>query len=157
MTRYKSNNPATDEYYNALGQATFIFSTLEWNVVCIARKIKVDFITREFYTKWTSGKVNKKFIEILKSNKELLGNIYDKLFTHAEEFGKIIDRRNAFVHSQPITGHDGSAMLAHYEFISSFHWKIEELDSFSKEAEELSQKFNHILHYEMPELKEQSV
>ena len=154
MARYKTKSAVTPDYFNALGQATFAFSTLEWSVVCIARRINTDFITKEFYKKWTSGTVKKEFIKVLEENKSNLGSLYDKLLIFTDEFGALIERRNAIVHSQPITGKDGSSMLAHYEFIDSFHWTIDELDKFTEDTEILSTKLNNVLHHEIAKQKE---
>lgn len=153
MSRYEANSAATPEYYNALGQAAFTYSSVEWAIVSIARVLKDDFITAEFYKKWTGSDVKREFVKILAINEEGLGHLHSKLIEYAERFGVIVRRRNAIVHSQPITGEDGSAMLAHYEFIDSHHLTVSELDCFTKDADDLLSDLLNILHCELPKVR----
>ncbi|MGU3538422.1 hypothetical protein [Methylobacterium sp. A54F] len=150
MTRYISRGPATQDYYSALGQAMFVFSCLEWNLVCIALRIDRDFADKKFYKSMTSWKAYEKFRKTFQHKGLGASPLEERLLALADEFSALVKRRNDIVHSQPATGADGSAMLSRYQFIDTFQWAIADLDAFTQDAENLSMRLNHILHYEMP-------
>jgi hypothetical protein len=140
--------PATSEYLILLGRATWAFSSLEWNVVCVLRRLFPNYVGDRYRLphKPASGQIANDFSEVagvLKAE-QLKARMTDV----AEAFSACVDRRNDLVHSAPATI-SGEQMLNRMTERSSLHWTRDELASATRQFDQASKLANRLLHSDL--------
>ena len=129
---------ATGEYFQALGLALWTYTGLEWNVVCVLRKIWPDYvrkcyrlpqrpmashIQRDFA--WTIRKIRD---DALKQNMQETNDA----FTACSE------KRNDLFHASPVTAPNGDRVLRRLTERSRILWTIEDVAKVTRQFDAAS-------------------
>ena len=142
-----------DPRYTALvGTAVYVFAYYEWAVIYLIQQYRPGFVGR--YSRgaaMTSGGVKKELQAVLAdpdtayravSKAELQGCL--------DEFGRLINMRNALIHAHPITDHDGSQMLSYQTAIgrplSDIKWPVSEVEAAIRAFDSAACSANELLH-----------
>jgi hypothetical protein len=151
-SRYQSRVPCDPEYALALGQAAYSYSYLEWQAICVARKLKPDFIIEEMYS-WTSGKIARAIYDAVKEKKASLSDeVYGKLKTAVTEIWDAAELRNDMLHAYPYTSDGGAQRLGRRINGSSTEWTFERFDAAMAFFEELSIRLNDIFYKDLADI-----
>ena len=94
-------------YIQALGLAMFTFARLEWAAVWCAEKIEPGCINR--LADRTAGNIARKLVELAPLAPDDARR--EKLIEAAEEFVRLVGRRNDIAHAKPCTAPDGAQRL----------------------------------------------
>ena len=129
MKNQRLTSPVKQDYIDAIGRAAYLFSSLEWQVVHCANKIKPGIIHKITGDEMTAGKIAKTF-------KDLVNNMprskqRDELAVLAEQFMKLKDVRNGIIHGKPCTGPNGEPRL--------WYDKILEINDLEKAADDFAE------------------
>lgn len=142
MENARLRQPLDPEYSQALGEAVYTFSILEWNVVWICERIKPGALAA--LSPKTAGTIAKRFITLAES----LSDSEDKtkLLHAALRFDELVEQRNGLVHGRPgMDVADGLSKL----FRAGELWTVEKIrhtaDEFSQCAITLNEYFHGFL------------
>ena len=102
-------SPVKDDYANALGRTAYTFSSLEWQVVCCAEKIRLGSLRKIVDNEMTAGQIAKTFLDITRNMPK--SRERDELKTLASQFMDLVEVRNKIMHGKPCTGPNGEARL----------------------------------------------
>ena len=102
-------SPVKTDYVNALGLATYTFSSLEWQAVWCAEKIKPGSINQVVGQEMTAGKIAKIFLDLTRNMPK--SSKREELKKHASKFMELVNVRNNIMHGKPCTGPNGEPRL----------------------------------------------
>ncbi len=105
--------PVDDSYAMLLGKAVYVFAYYEWTIIWIIESLQPGFV-RDYCRKkiLTSGGVKKELQEAIQQLAKLPPLVSThELQTCCDQFGLLIDKRNALVHAHPSTDSDGTQVL----------------------------------------------
>lgn len=132
--------PVDPDYAAALGLATYCFASLEWNAVSCGDKLRPGYVN--LVPRKTAGEIAKDvcaFADMIADRDKRA-----RFRTAAEEFKRLVERRNALMHANPATV-DGRQRLVR----DGFPWNpagLEELaDEFTACSLELNELHHHVL------------
>jgi hypothetical protein len=101
-----------DEYVFLIGKAIYIFSYYEWVMIYIMENLQPGFASRYSRGKpMTSGEVKNKLQAVISSSSSI--NVKQIICDCANEFEKLVIKRNSLIHAHPITDADESQILAY--------------------------------------------
>lgn len=130
--------PVDDPYVIALGRATYVFATLEWNAVWCAERLNPGFI----------GKIAKKTAGVIAADLlVLVDRIMDPVLKAACEppthhFKKLVEIRNGILHGKPGTAPDQSQRLFRHGAV----WNVADVDDAADEFAACSDRLNALLY-----------
>ncbi|MDH2314000.1 hypothetical protein [Methylobacterium brachiatum] len=149
--RYRSRIPCDPEYALALGQAAYSYSYLEWQAICVARKLKTDFIAEDMYT-WPAGKIARAIYEVVKEKRSLLPDpTYRKVKATVAELWDAAELRNDMLHAYPYTSSGGAQRLGRRTNGKNAEWTFERFDAATAFFEDLSVRLNDIFYKDLPD------
>lgn len=133
--------PVDDAYVTALGRATYVFATLEWNAVWCAERLDRDFINNLGIK--TAGQIAGGLIT-------LIGKVTDPALRAAcqppaTEFSRLAKLRNGILHGKPGTASGGAQCL----FRNGNPWTPEAIDDAADEFAACSILLNSLLYKEL--------
>lgn len=145
--RYRTQHPVGPEYLNALGQAMYSFSSLEWMVIWAAEQIEPGFINTDPHT-MKASLISRQFREMLKRARHSMPEeVWNPLKDVSDRFWAAIDLRGALLHAHPLTGPGGEQMLGRRtEQKDLLHWDIGKIDAATRFIEEVGSDLNQIFH-----------
>jgi hypothetical protein len=132
-------SPVKKDYVEALGRAAYTFTSLEWQVVWCAEKIRPGSIGRIVGQEMTAGTIAKKFSDLTRnmpssSDREALKSL-------ASKFMELVDKRNNIMHGKPCTGPNGEARLSGEAVI-----EIPDLENAADDFVECSSQLNSVFY-----------
>lgn len=139
MKNARLRQPLDAEYAQALGEAAFVFSILEWNAIWACERIKPGSIN-ELNPK-TAGAIAKRLLLLA-----------DELAEHpdrtefmlcAQKFSELVEHRNGLMHGRP--GTDSSDQKAKL-FRNGEAWTAQKIQDIANEFSECSIQLNKHLH-----------
>lgn len=139
MESARLRQPLDPEYSQALGEAVYTFSILEWNAVWICERIKPGALAA--LNPKTVGTIAKRFIT-------LAGSLSDsedktKLLNAALRFDELVEQRNGLVHGRPgMDAADGLSKL----FRAGELWTVEKIRNAADEFSECAITLNECFH-----------
>lgn len=142
-----------DPSYTALvGTAVYVFAYYEWQIIYLIQQFKPEFV--HTYCRGapiTSGGVRKALGAIVSD----AGTCYTavpkaELQACYEQFGLLVDKRNAMIHAHPITGHDGAQILNYQARVDrplpDMEWSVAKLEAAIREFDDAARNANALLH-----------
>ncbi len=136
------------EYVVFLGQAAYIFATLEWNAVWCCERILPGYIRA--LSERTAGRIAEKFVELASTLPA--GPDKDECCLAAEEFKQLVKQRNALLHAKPGTAPGGEQRL----FRRGGAWSVTMIEDVADEFAASSLRLNALLHGALANLTTQS-
>ena len=124
-------------YFTATGLAIYCFASMEWNAVYCGEKLKADYAST--VARKTAGK-------IADDIKGFAGLIADqgkraRYQAAADEFKRLVDRRNDLVHANPATVGSDQRLVRH-----GTPWQPSEIDDLADEFMACSIELNELFH-----------
>lgn len=139
MKGARLRQPISSEYSQALGEAIFTFSILEWSAIWICERIQPGVLT-ELDPK-TAGAISKRLISLAESLDGSEGKTC--LLGGASRFADLVVIRNKLVHGRPGTDNDdGLSKL----FGAGRPWTVDMIRDAADEFSECSIVLNDCFH-----------
>ncbi len=141
MKNDRNRIPVEERYVEALGRATYVFATLEWNAVWCCERIKPGYVAK--LGRKTAGDVARDLISRLSR----IGDVTVRQACNgpAHEFHRLVKVRNALLHGKPGTADDNAQRL----FDQGKPWSPEMIDDAADEFAACSITLNALLHGEL--------
>jgi hypothetical protein len=139
---------ASDEYLQAVGLAVWEYAGLEWNMVCVLRKIWPDYVSERYRLpqRPMASRVLKDWTATISCiSDDQLRNEMSGLEAHIKT---AIERRNDLFHATPATV-NGEQILTRMTEQSSIHWTVEELRQLKDEFFAMRAALNILLYKEV--------
>ncbi|MHB8433251.1 MAG: hypothetical protein ACYDCA_06580 [Candidatus Tyrphobacter sp.] len=136
-----------DEYLRAIGRAVYNFASLEWNIICIGRRLKAGFDTEQSAS--TAGQTARAFLKLRDEIPMLDAEFSSKLRELGETFGKLTSVRDDLLHAHPATDSTGQQVLHRWRVKGRTRirtWSIPDILDAARRFEEASIKANALLH-----------
>ena len=130
--------PIADDYVVALGRATYVFATLEWNAVWCCERLKSGFINR--VGKKTAGNIADCLIKYVSEIDD--ESLKQTCVGPSNEFKRLSEVRNSLVHGIPGTSPDNVQCLFRY----GVAWTIEMINDAADEFAICSEDLNALLY-----------
>lgn len=147
MKDARFRQPIDSEYSQALGEAVFTFSILEWNAVWVCERIQPGALS-ELNPK-TAGAISKRLIALSQSLDDSEGKA--RLLDGASRFADLVVDRNNLLHGRPGTDQaDGMARL----FRAGQPWTVQQISEVADKFSECSIILNDCFHGFLKELFE---
>jgi hypothetical protein len=131
--------PIGADYAKALGDASFCFSILEWNVVWACERIEPGSLRNIVNEELTAGKIAKRFLDLVRNMPKARER--QELTAAAQEFNRLVGIRNCIVHGKPCTGPSGEARLSSQGVL-----EISDLEEFADSFSACGIEVNRLLH-----------
>lgn len=144
--------PYDSQYTALVGTAVYVFAYYEWTVVYLIEQFKPGFVGRYCRGAPMSSGPVKKRLEAVLADPQTGYTVVAKseLEACAQEFARLIDKRNALIHAHPITDRDGSQILNYQASIDrplpDMKWPIAEVESIIAEFDQAACSANELLH-----------
>lgn len=148
-----SRIPFDDEYVRELGEATYIFSYLEWGVVCSIDHLEPGYVNTN---KGTAGTIADKFVSVAASSTLLSASALSEVQAASARFKVLVVPRNMLVHGNPYTPASGNQQLLYNGKSGWKEWSIADIQSVASEFEELAIEVNRLFHLYLRPLRPQS-
>ncbi|MFK0273667.1 hypothetical protein ACIQUG_08325 [Ensifer sp. NPDC090286] len=146
---YKSRVPSDPAYLLALGQATYSYSYLEWQVIWLAQKLDQGFAISST-NELAGGKIAALFKSTVKSAKTKVSDVtYARLRDGYADLFRLVAIRNDLLHAHPFTATDGQR-LGRYKDGKNVEWTIEGIDDACMRFDKLAIELNDIFHKALP-------
>lgn len=147
---YKSVVPSEADDIAALGQATYSFAYLEWQVVWVVEKLQPGFVAPEVGG-MMAGTIARAFT---KAAEDFQGDINDairkRIVDSAKLFGELVDQRNHLIHARPITDPEGKQRLFRNWRGARIIWTAPQIDELCKEFDDLASELNDLFYHWIP-------
>lgn len=141
---YQSRVPSDPEYLRAIGQATFSFCYLEWQVIWVAQKLDPAFQISNT-NELTAGRIAVEFKKAVISNTQTLDiAVYQRLESAYKSFFELVGMRNDLLHAHPFTSQDNAQRLGRYKNGENFEWTPNEIDAASERFDNLTSELNDL-------------
>jgi hypothetical protein len=133
--------PIADDYVVALGRATYVFATLEWNAVWCCERLKPGFVIK--LGKKTAGNIATSLTKYVSQ----LGDesLKQACIGPADEFERLVKIRNGLVHGKPGTSSNNVQCL----FRDGVTWTVEMIDDAADQFTACSESLNKLLYDEL--------
>jgi hypothetical protein len=131
--------PIDEPYIMAIGRATFVFATLEWNAVWCCERMQRNYI-RSIRRK-TAGKIAIDLVRLAM----LIDQGRDGCLGPAIEFLRLVELRNGILHGKPSTAPTGEQRLFHNGAL----WTPEAIDEVADQFAACSARLNHLLYTQL--------
>ena len=132
--------PIDEPYLTAVGLAVICFARLEWNAAWCCEKIERGYIHTIEAKRKTAGDIAQDLARLARGHPDL--KIREDLGKGAEEFVRLVRRRNALMHANPATAPNGDQRL----FRNHVEWSIQMVNDVSDEFVEAGGVLNHHVH-----------
>lgn len=132
--------PVDEAYVAAIGRATYVFSTLEWNAVWCCERMRKNYIS--MLGRKTAGAVAQDLVKF--SHKRPLAD-RAACVAPAVEFARLVKQRNALLHGKPGTAAGGAQRLFH----EGAAWDTASIDDLADEFAACSIVLNALLYGEL--------
>ena len=133
--------PLEDAYAAALGNAAYVFATLEWNAVWCCERMKAGYINT--LGKKTAGKIGTNLVELSEKRERDTGSA--ACVAPARKFYDLVEVRNALLHAKPGTAPGGAQRL----FRNGEVWSIEKINDAADAFAACSIELNALLYGEL--------
>jgi len=130
--------PVSDDYVVALGRATYVFATLEWNAVWCCERLKPGFINK--LGKKTAGGIAGALIKYVSQISD--EGMKQACVGPADEFKGLVSIRNGIMHGKPGTASDNAQRL----FWNGAAWTVEMIDDAADKFAACSERLNTLLY-----------
>jgi len=144
MSRQNSRIPFDIQYVQELGAATYIFSYLEWGVVCCIERFEAGYASNP--KKGTAGNIAEKFVAVVKNSTTLTPDARVAAEAASNKFLSLIGDRNRLIHGNPYTSASGAQQLLYNGKSGWKEWSIVEIQAVAKQFEDLAIEVNSLLH-----------
>jgi hypothetical protein len=140
--------PVEAAYVGALGLAAYAFARLEWDAVWCCERMSPDIIYSSLPHR-TAGAIADQLIKLAKKRS---ATETDDLLAAAEQFGRLVNTRNALLHAKPGTD-EVAQRLFQYVKLGKDHferngqpWTVETINDAADEFTACSNRLNAMLH-----------
>lgn len=144
--------PYDANYAALVATAVYVFAYYEWAIIYLIQQYKSGFVARYCHgAPMTSGVVAGKLKAVLADKRtEFLVVSKAELQACLDQFGRLVEKRNALIHAHPITDHDGSQIL-NYQARSDrplpdMKWPVAEVEAAIREFDAAACDANALLH-----------
>lgn len=133
--------PVDDHYVEALGRATYVFATLEWNAVWCCERLDRGYINK--LERKTAGRIATDLL----SRVSRIGDpvFHDACNGPAREFQRLVKIRNSILHGKPGTADDNAQRL----FSEGRAWSPEMVEDAADDFAACSINLNALLYAEL--------
>jgi hypothetical protein len=146
---YKPRIKADSVYLQALGQALYNFTYLEWVVVWTIVKLSGDGFDSVPKGE-TAAQIAKALTKAIASTRPALPpSLRRELMKFDESYRAAIKVRNKLLHAHPLTAPDGSQQLG----TAGSNWTLEQVEVAAKQFEDAAIQGNAIFHGELAKLR----
>jgi len=130
--------PVEAAYLAVLGMATYCFAYMEWNAVYCGEKLSPGYVNT--VAKKTAGDIARDVAGFAK----LITNHHKRARYEAaaDEFRRLVKRRNDLVHANPATVGNDQRLVRH-----GTPWQPNEIDDLADEFTACSMELNELFHH----------
>jgi hypothetical protein len=147
--KYKPRIKADPVYLQALGQALYNFTYLEWVVVWTIVKLSSDGFGSVPKGE-TAVQIARALTKAISTTTPALpGSLRRQLAKFDESYRAAIKVRNKLLHAHPLTAPDGSQQLGS----AGSSWSLEQVEVAAKQFEDAAIQGNAIFHGELAQLR----
>ena len=129
--------PVEDAYIEAIGRATYVFATLEWNVVWCCEHLKPGYINK--IKRKTAGEIAANFLSIVDKITDHQAKVDCKKL--AVQFKELVKYRNGIMHGKPGSSSSGEQLL----YRDGSPWTCDLINKAADEFAFCSEETNKIL------------
>jgi hypothetical protein len=151
LTPRHSRIPFNDHYVRELGAATYIFSYLEWGVVCCIDCLEPGYVSLS--NKGTAGNIGDKFNAVVCKSILIPPNVKSDVLAAAKRFSLLVDDRNKLIHGNPYTAATGDQQLLYNGKSGRKEWNVSDIQSVASEFETLAIEVNQLFHDHLKTLR----
>ena len=130
--------PVEDAYVASIGRAIYVFATLEWNAVWCCEGMDKNYVRK--LKRKTAGVVADDFLRFAARHPDL--KIRADTLKAAQEFDRLVKKRNALAHAKPGTADGGAQRL----FRHGTAWTVESINEAADEFAACSIVLNALMH-----------
>ena len=136
--------PFNEDYVQELGAAMYIFSYLEWGVVCCNVCLEPGY--EHIVDKGTAHNIAEKFQSLVRRSTSIPLNVKPAIEDCANKFLALVADRNMLVHGNPYTAISGSQQLLYSGKSGRKEWAVDEIRAVAAKFEELAIEVNKVFH-----------
>ena len=133
--------PIDNAYVEALGRATYVFATLEWNAVWCCKRMQADYIRK--LGRKTAGVIADDLVRLARRRPNPQVRI--DCLGPAQEYKRLVGTRNSILHGKPGTASTGEQRL----FRDGNPWTPKMIDDAADEFAACSRLLNALLYNQL--------
>ncbi|WP_441289350.1 hypothetical protein ACSRUE_00765 [Sorangium sp. KYC3313] len=138
-------------YIQAVGQAFYNFTYLEWSVIWLVAKLKSGYFgeIESANPPKTAGTIRRDLAHEATASKKIDAPTRAKLVAISRRFDQATRRRNLLLHAHPFTDQDGNQLLGGLSHGTRQTWTIDDVLGVAEEFEVLAREANAVLHQDL--------